>query len=160
MRPSLSAATVLLIAASGCGGEAKPSCGIVALAGHTLLLNEFSVPNRTLSSAPAGLPDRLVARVAAGPALPAVVGRTDSGWVIGVEGTLPAQVEPTFGVLVVNESGAASGMMLYEGGVIQDAPMIGSVAVKEKMLPLIGIQVNPERFEDPNCRLFPDSALQ
>src|SRR5205085_7058636 len=65
------------------------ACGLAALAGPTALLTQFSVPRQTLSTPPRSLPERLVARVVAGPALPAIVGRTDSLLVIGVEGAIP-----------------------------------------------------------------------
>ena len=59
------------------GGAA---CGLAALAGPTALLAQFGVPQQTLSQPPARLPERLVARVVAGPALVALVGRSDAPW--------------------------------------------------------------------------------
>lgn len=160
MRILTSCALTLVFAAAGCGGEPRPSCGIVGLAGPTMLLEEFGVPNRTLGEPPATLPDRLVARMVAGPALPALAGHTDSGWVIGIEGALPAGAAPTYGVLVQDPSARARGVLLYEGGVIQGAPQIGTVAFGAKMIPLIGIEVDLAQFEAPQCPLFPDSTLQ
>ncbi len=146
----------------GCDGgrPSRTACGIAALAGPTLLLTEFSVPDQTLANAPANLPERLVARVAAGPAYAAVVGRVDTAWVIGVEGTFTESELPGFGVLILDPSGAAVGVMLYLGDPIQGAPILGQVSMADELLPLIGIQLDPARFEDPACPLFPDSLLQ
>jgi hypothetical protein len=139
------------------GGAA---CGLAALAGPTALLTQFSVPNQTLGSPPRHLPERLVARLVAGPAYPAIVGRSDSLWVIGVEGRLPANVKPGFGVLVMDHSGKARGVMLYEGTPVEGAPEIGKVSVGSATVPLIGIQLDPAKIEDPRCPFFPDSVLQ
>jgi hypothetical protein len=126
-----------------------------------MLLQEFGVPGQTLSEPPANLPPRLVARVAAGPAFEAVVGRTaDSGWVIGVEGSLPPTIKPGFGVLVLDPSGKARGVMVFESDPIQGAPFVGKLAVDSLMLPLIAIQLDPAKIEDPRCPLFPDSVIQ
>jgi hypothetical protein len=126
-----------------------------------MLLQEFGTPNQTLGDPPATLPPRLVARVAAGPAFEAVVGRiTDSTWVIGVNGAVPATIKPGFGVLVLDLTGKARGVMIYESEPIRGAPIIGRLNLDTLMLPLIGIQLDPARFEDPRCPVFPDSLLQ
>jgi hypothetical protein len=134
-------------------------CGLAALAGPTALLTQFSVPRQTLGVPPKDLPERLVTRVVAGPALPAIVGRTDSSLVIGVEGTVPRAVKPGYGVLVLDTAARARGVMLYEGTPVEGAPQIGTVTVGATTLPLIGIQVDPSRIEDPRCPFFPDSVL-
>jgi len=150
------------MALSSC--EARPgggACGITAIAGATMLLQEFGTPGQTLSEPPASLPPRLVARVAAGPAFEGVVGRTsDSSWVIGVEGSIPERIHPGFGVLILDRAGATRGVMIFESEPIRGAPFIGKVAMDTLMLPLLGIQLDPTRFEAPNCPLFPDSVLQ
>jgi hypothetical protein len=142
-------------------GRSSGACGITAIAGATMLLQEFGVPDQTLGSPPSNLPPRLVARVAAGPAFESVVGRTaDSGWVIGVEGPMPERIKPRFGVLILDPKGAARGVMVFESEAIRGAPQIGRLSVDTLMLPLLGIQLDPSRFEDPACPLFPDSVLQ
>jgi hypothetical protein len=80
--------------------------------------------------------------------------------VIGVEGSLPANVKPGFGVLVTDKSGKAQGVMLYEGAPVEGAPPIGTVSVGNVSVPLIGIQLDPAKIEDPRCPFFPDSVLQ
>lgn len=153
-------APALLLVSAACG-ERPPgaACGVVALAGPTMLLTEFATPGQTLGLPPDSLPPRLVARMVAGPALPAIVGRTDSAWVIGVEGTLPPAVAPGFGVLVLGLDGAARGVFLYEGSPIAQAPVLGSVTIGALTVPLLGIQLDPAKYEDPRCPVFPDSVL-
>ena len=154
---------LLLIAVlSACGkaaDRANPACGLAALAGPTALLTQFSIPRQTLSTPPRSLPERLVARVVAGPALPAIVGRSDSLLVIGIEGTLPPAAKPGYGVLVLDPTEKARGVMLYEGVPVEGAPSLGTVTIGAATVPLIGIQLDPSRIEDPRCPFFPDSVL-
>jgi hypothetical protein len=136
------------------------ACGLAALAGPTALLGQFSVPEQTLASPPRNLPERLVVRLVAGPAYSAIVGRSDSLWVIGVEGGLPSNVKPGFGVLVLDRDGKARGTMLYEGTPVEGAPQIGTVSVGNASVPLIGIQLDPAKIENPRCPFFPDTVIQ
>lgn len=161
MRTSVLLAFLLVAACNRSGdGGSSPSCGLAALAGPTALLAQFSIPDQTLGSPPRNLPERLVVRQVAGPAYPAIVGRADSMWIIGVQGQLPANVKPGFGVLVLDQKERARGVMLYEGKPVEGAPEIGKVSLGEVTVPLIGIQLDPARIEDPRCPLFPDSVIQ
>jgi len=155
---------LLLVMACGRSADrssaASAACGLASLAGPTALLGQFSVPEQTLASPPRHLPEKIVVRLVAGPAYPAIVGRSDSSWVIGMEGALPANVKPGFGVLVLDRSGKSRGTMLYEGTPVEGAPQIGTVSVGSLTVPLIGIQLDPARIEDPRCPFFPDSVIQ
>jgi hypothetical protein len=158
-------AAVCLIAAcdrspGGRSSTAAATCGLAALAGPTALLGQFGVPGQTLTSPPRRLPERLVVRLVAGPANPAIVGRSDSLWVIGMNGALPPNVKPGFGVLIMDQNSRARGVLMFEGAPVENAPQIGSVAVDSLTVPLVGLQVDPAKFEDPRCPLFPDSVLQ
>jgi hypothetical protein len=156
----------LLLLATACnrsGGSpsgASATCGLAALAGPTALLGQFSVPDQTLGSPPRNLPERIVVRMVAGPAYQAIVGRSESLWIVGVEGALPANVKPGFGVLVLDQAGKARGALLYEGAPVEGAPEIGTVSIGNTSVPLIGIQLDPAKIEDPRCPLFPDSVIQ
>jgi hypothetical protein len=154
--------TVLLLAGCTRSGDRPRSaaCGLAALAGPTALLAQFGIPNQTLGSPPRTLPERLVVRSVAGPAYPAVVGRADSLWIIGVQGSLPPKVKPGFGVLVLDPGGKTRGVVLYEGTTVEGAPELGRVSVGDITVPLIGIQLDPAKIEDPRCPLFPDSVIQ
>jgi hypothetical protein len=159
-----------IAAAAACRSEAaRPAgggagCGIAALAGPVTLLSQFAVPRQTLSEAPSALPERIPVRLVAGPVLPGVVGRTkgegDSTLVIGVDGSFPGNPQPQFGVLVVDPKGAARGVLLYESAPVEGAPHLGSVSLGPRAVPLVGIQLDPAKFEDPKCPFFPASAAQ
>ncbi len=153
----------LLLALAACdrppaGGGA--ACGLASLAGPTALLTQFSVPRQTLSVPPQTLPERLVARFVAGGAYPAILGQTDSSLVVGVEATLPDNARPGFGVLVVDLDERARGVMIYEGDPVEGAPRLGEVSIGAATIPLIGIQLDPARIDEPRCPAFPDSVLQ
>ncbi|HEX5005012.1 MAG TPA: hypothetical protein VFV65_06835 [Gemmatimonadales bacterium] len=151
---------VLLVLLAACG-DAPPrsACGVAALAGPMMLLSEFGTPGQTLGLPPESLPPRLVTRMVAGPAFPTIVGRTDSGWVMGVEGTLPPTIVPGFGVLVLAPDASARGILLYEGTPVALAPVLGSVTIESTTVPLLGIQLDPGKYEEPKCPVFPDSVL-
>jgi hypothetical protein len=144
----------------GKSSAAAATCGLAALAGPTSLLGQFGIPGQTLGSPPHKLPERLVVRLVAGPAYPAIVGRSDSMLLIGVNGGLPANVKPGFGVLILDTGDKARGVLLYEGAPVEGAPQLGTVSIDNVSVPLLGIQVDPARFEDPHCPLFPDSVIQ
>jgi hypothetical protein len=138
------------------GGDA--ACGITALAGATILLDQFTVPRQTLSAPPVAAPALLPVRLAAGPAFRGQVGLHESGWRITVEGELPSGAGvPGFGVLVVGADGVARGVMLFPGLPVQGAPSIGRVRAGALDLPLLGLQTDVAGLEDPACPFFPDS---
>jgi hypothetical protein len=161
LRSSLVSAVVLLLGCDRPAGRVPPTCGVAALAAATTLLEQFTIPNQTLAAAPSALPERVVTRVIADGAFPAVVGRTDSLLVIGMEGNPPAGVTPGFGVLVVDTREQVIGVALYEGDPIPGAPKLGEVSVGGGSVPLIGVQVDPAKITDPSCpSLFPDSIIR
>jgi hypothetical protein len=144
----------------GKSSAAAATCGLAALAGPTALLGQFGIPDQTLGSPPRNLPERVVVRLVAGPAYPAILGRSESMLVIGVNGALPANVKPGFGVLILDPGNKARGVLLYEGAPVEGAPQIGTISIDNASVPLLGIQVDPAKFEDPRCPLFPDSVIQ
>ena len=155
-------ASTLVLAGCQRDERAVPAtCGLAAVAAATTLLEQFTIPNRTLAAPPAALPERTVTRIAAGPAYPAVVGRTDSLLVVGVEGNPPDGTTLGFGVLAVDGNDQVMGVMLYEGSPITGAPRLGEVSVGGGSVPLIGVQVEAGTITDPSCPpLFPDSILR
>jgi hypothetical protein len=152
---------LLALAAAACGpSNGSTACGISALAGPLSLLEQFGVPRRTLSRAPATLPERVVVRIVAGPTVPAVVGRVDTTIVIGVDGALPAGVTTQFGVLVADPTDKVRGVMLYDTPPVAGAPQIGTVHIGTQSLPLLGVEVDLATVENPRCPFFPDSTLK
>ena len=150
---------VLLAACDRSAGGGRAACGLASLAGPTALLTQFSVPRQTLSVPPRDLPERLVTRFVAGGAFPSIVGQTDSALVVGVEAAPTAGARPGFGVLVVDQQQRARGVMVFEGDPVEGAPRLGDVSIGASTIPLIGIQLDPAKIEDPSCPFFPDSVL-
>lgn len=150
-----------LLAACGppAGRSSTASCGFAAVAGPSLVLSEFGTAGAALSSLPADLPPRLVARFVAGPARPAVVGRRGDSLEVGIEGALPATAHPGFGVLVTDIHGAVRGVLVFDGTPVLGAPVLGQVTTGPVRVPLIGIRLEPTRVENPGCPFFPDSTL-
>jgi hypothetical protein len=164
MQRSLLLAVVALAACHRSSGSkssaSAATCGLAALAGPTALLGQFGIAGQTLDAPPRKIPERLAVRLVAGPAYPAIVGRSDSLLVVGVNGALPPNVKPGFGVLILDPSSTARGVLLYEGAPVEGAPQIGTVSIDNSSVPLLGIQVDPAKIEDPRCALFPDSVIQ
>jgi hypothetical protein len=149
--------SLLGLPASACGGRTSDyGCGVAAMAGLSLILDQFNRPGTALASPPARLPESLPVRLALGPALRSVVGRSDTALVVGVEGAIPPTHQVGFGVLV-QEAGGPRGVILYEGPPIPGAPTLGLVNVGGKNVPLIGIRIELARYERPGCPIFPDS---
>lgn len=151
---------LVLVTACGKSEGGGASCGIAAMVGPSALLNQFTIPRMTLSVPPRGLPERLPARIAAGPAFSSVVGKNseaDSLLLVGVEGKAPADFILGFGVLVTTSGGGASGIMLFEGPPIEAAPHLGTVTFGAVTAPLLGVEADPGVYDTPTCTSFPDS---
>jgi hypothetical protein len=136
------------------GRTSNYACGIAAMAGLSLVLEQFNRPGRALAEAPTTLPDAVPVRLALGPALRSVVGRGDSGIVVGVEGSIPPTHQVGFGVLVQDPGGQVKGVILYEGSPIDGAPKLGVVNVLGKNIPLIGIRLDIGQYENAACPTF------
>lgn len=143
---------------SGSGGDA--ACGIMAVAGPTLVLSEFNTPGAALTHPPDSLPGRLVARFVASSASPAIVGRRGDSLEIGVDGPVPKDFLPGFGVLVLATSARPLGVFVFQGTPILNAPVLGRLTAGATRAPLIGLTIDPTKVESPTCPFFPDSLRQ
>jgi hypothetical protein len=147
-----------LLVIAGCSEKAgNYGCGFAAVAGQSMLLDQFTRPGTVVASLPTDIPEALPVRVALGPAFTSIVGKADTMLVVGVQGTLPATPLVGFGVLVLNPQDKVLGVLLYEGQVIKEAPLLGSVNAAGRDVPLIGIRLDLAQFEKPSCPIFPDS---
>ncbi len=151
-----------VVLAAGCGPAAgNPACGITALAGATMVLDQFQIPGQTMGEPPAVMPSSLAVRIAAGPALRGVVQEADgAGWTVRIEGDMPAEFTPGFGVLIAARGGAVRGVLLYTGRPVSRAPQIGSVTAGGLTLPLLGLETDISGLETADCPYFPDSLAR
>ena len=152
--------TVALLAACESKNAGNFACGMTAVAGQSLMLEEFTRPGKTLGVAPSVIPATLPVRIALGPALRAVAGRADSQIVIGVEGALPATPPADWGILIVHPDGRVVGVVLYQGNPIEGAPLLGTVNAGDRNLPLVGLMTDVANFQDATCPIFPDSLTR
>ncbi len=151
----------LILPLASCGLSSRGTrCGIAALAGPTMLLEEFTKPGTTQSAVPAKMPPVLPVRMVAGQAQRGLVGKADSGWIVGVDGPFPDRPVPGFGVLLSDPVLGVQGVLLYEGLPIPGAPTLGAVHIGLRVVPLIGLETQTVGFQDSRCPLFPDSLRQ
>lgn len=119
-----------------------------------MILDQFSVPQQTLSRPPAEIPEYLPVRVAAGPTVRGITGWRDSTIIVALDEPIPNDPTPGFGVLVAAIGQGIQGVMIYPGEPIAGAPSIGELHLQGRVLPLIGLRVELIRVEDPRCPLF------
>jgi hypothetical protein len=159
-RHHLALASFILTAACA-GSKGRTSCGIAALAGPSLLVEEFTKPGRTLAAVPEKMPEVIPVRMAAGPGyrgiVGQVVGKTEANWVIGVDSPLPEKPKIGYGVLVDDPTSGPAGVLLFEGVPVPGAPVLGTINAGAVNVPLIGVRASVAMFEEPGCLLFPDS---
>ena len=149
----------LAAALAACGPSGRPtvSCGIGALTGPLVVLESFGKGN-ALETPPAEVPASLPVRLVGGPVLRGIVGKNDStGWVIGAEGEMPSNTRPGYGVLIAHR-GQARGILVFDGQPVAGAATIGSVALGDTIVPLLGVRIDPATIADSACPVFPDSA--
>jgi hypothetical protein len=157
--PAIRFALLSVLSLSACDAKnaGNYGCGIAAVAGQSMILEEFTRPGKTLGVLPAEIPEVLLVRLALGPVFRAVAGRSDSLLIVGLEGTLPAAPVVDWGVLIVSPAGQVQGVLLYQGDPMKDAPILGSVNAGARNLPLVGLATEIANFQDAACPIFPDS---
>jgi hypothetical protein len=146
---------------AACGtpsGGGSVSCGIAALTGP-LVVHEAFAQGHALNQTPPVAPVSLPVRFVAGPARHGTVA-TDrpAAWSIVTNGIAPDGVHPGYGVLIVDLEGTARGVLVFEGAPVAGAPPLGTVAIGDRTIPLLGIQLDMTAIERPDCPIFPDSS--
>jgi hypothetical protein len=147
-------ALVLLLAACGQEG-ASTTCGIAAMTGPLIALEGFARGDGLLTP-PTTLPPSLPARFVAGPTASALVSRDDANRLVAaVDGPAPEQSRPGFGVLLLDRAHDPLGILVHDGVPVRGAVQLGTVAVGDSLLPLLGVVVTPSAVETERCPLFP-----
>ena len=151
---------VLLVAACGRSGG-SPTCGIAALAGPTLIVQQLTNARAVLTDPPRGVPDSL-------PALVILLKSRDYGAVLAgrdAEGKVSMQYRGAgfpargYGLLVVDDtSGRAMGVMVLDQEDPQGHPTIGTIIGGSVALNLYGVRVDWASVNNPRCSLFVGSA--
>lgn len=142
--------------ACGRSDAPSPTCGIMLMTGPLAAMEAFAQGN-ALAAAPDSLPPVLPIRVVAGTAVRGIATRSGAGWQVSPEDSLPAAARPGYGVLVVDGADIPRGVLLYDGTAIPGARSIGTVAIRDSSIPLLGVRINPSDMSTPACPIFPDS---
>lgn len=151
---------LLLSALTACGGSGGGSiaCGIAALTGPLVAKEAFAKGNSLLAP-PDSVPGSLPLRLVAGAAIRGHVAAVDSlGWHLSTPDAVSSEAPLGYGVLIVDHQGNALGALVFEGTVIPGAPLLGDLTIRDTILPLLGVRIDPRKIEDPKCPVFPDST--
>lgn len=150
----LVALVVLTAACSRNPGAAN--CGMAALTRPLAVKQSFAEGN-VLTAIPDSAPATIPVRLVAGPAWRGTVDRGTSGWRVTAHGVVSSQVHVGYGVLVIDFHDAAVGVLAFEGNAVAGAPPLGTLAIGDSVLPLLGVRMDPAQLQDAACPLFPDS---
>ena len=150
--------TMSLAACGKSSGGGSAACGIAALTGPLAVKDAFARGNM-LETIPDSVPASLPVRVVAGPLLDAFLRSRDSaGLAFTVEGRIPVGALPGYGVMLVDPKSMPLGILLFDGVAVPNAHILGTVTVRDSALPLIGIRINLQGYEDPKCPLFAEAG--
>lgn len=150
--------TLLLAWLGGCDESAgSVACGLDAFTGPLAVKQSFAQGHSLMTLpeiAPAGLPVRLVA----GPAWHGtVVSEHADRWQVTTRGIVAKEAHVGYGVLVVDYQNHALGVFAYDGRTISGAPDLGTLAIGDTIVPLLGVRIDSAALQQTKCPFFPDS---
>ena len=152
---ALALLTATIVGACSKGGGSV-SCGLAALTGP-LTVKESFAQGSALAEPPSIAPAALPVRLVAGPAWRSAITQDGSRWRVAVLGTVSPLVRAGYGVLVIDPDGAPLGVLAFEGRAVTGAPKLGTLAMGNIMVPLLGVRIDRRAIENAACPIFPDS---
>jgi hypothetical protein len=154
MRRPLLLLPFLLAACEEGNPENSFACGIAAVAGPLMVLEQFAVPGKVLREVPEGVEGVVPARVVGHGTARALAGEGPDGVVLGYEGAnFPRP--PAFGLIVVEDSlDTFKGVLIFERQPPMGLPLLGSISSATSTLPLHGLRVNWTAVSNEQCPLF------
>lgn len=155
MMPRRYPVTFLLLAACT-RNTGSASCGIAALTRPLAVKQSFAEGN-VLTVVPEATPATLTIRLVAGPAWRGSVAKDGTGWRVTTQGAVSREVQAGYGVLVVDYHDAPLGVLVFDGHAVAGAPALGTLAIGDTVVPLLGVRIDPQMLRDPKCPVFPDS---
>lgn len=155
MRPTLLALPAILAVACGEGNpENSASCGLAAMAGATMALEEFRGGTKVLVQVPPELQGTVPARVVGYGTTAATVVAGDDGPMVLYGGEGFPQL-PGFGLVLVEDStDTFKGVLIYQSEPPRGYPALGGVSSGTYAIPLYGLRVNWRAVSTPRCPLF------
>ena len=86
----------------------------------------------------------------------AVSRSTPGRWAVVTRDAVGAGAQPGFGVLVLDANEAARGVLVFDGPAVMGAPQLGTVAIGDTTIPLLGVRFDLATIEKPGCPTFPE----
>lgn len=140
--------------------ENNPVCGISAMAGASMVLEQFSTPGKILTQLPAGVEGVVPARVVGYGTGRALAAPGPDGVILGYEGEgFPAT--PGFALALVEDSlDTFKGVLIYDLEPPQSLPQLGTVSSATNTVPLFGLRVMWVAVSSEKCPMFapPDTG--
>ena len=140
--------------------ENNPVCGISAMAGASMVLEQFTVPGKILSELPIGLEGVVPARVIGYGTARALAAHGPDGAILGYEGEgFPAM--PGFALALVEDSlDTFKGVLIYDLEPPQSIPQLGTISSSTTTVPLFGLRVMWSAVSSERCPMFapPDTG--
>ena len=158
-RSLISPLGALLVASlAACDRDAgSVSCGIDAFTGPLVVKESFG-KGAALAAVPGAMPTALPIRLVAGPAWRGTVTHDSTGgWLVTMHGTLAKEAHIGYAVLVVDYDNRALGVLAFDARTIRGAPGLGSLAIGDSVVPLLGVRIDPAAIQNAGCPVFPDS---
>ena len=154
---------ILLVALIACvegDSENNPVCGISAMAGAAMVLEQFSVPGKILTALPYGLEGVVPARVVGYGTARALAAHGPDGVILGYEGEgFPAV--PGYALALVEDSlDTFKGVLIYDLEPPRSIPQLGTVSSSTTTVPLFGLRVMWSAVSSERCPMFaqPDTG--
>jgi hypothetical protein len=154
MRRILSLLPLVLTACQEGNPENSFACGIAAVAGPMMVLEQFGIPGKVMLDVPDGVEGVVPARVVGHGTARALAGAGPDGVVLGYEGEhFPNP--PAFGLIVAEDSlDTFQGVLIFATQPPPSLPLLGSISSATTTLPLYGLRVNWTAVSNEQCPLF------
>ncbi len=134
--------------------ENNPVCGISAMAGASMVLEQFATPGKILSHLPAGVEGVVPARVVGYGTARALAASGTDGVILGYEGE-GFPVTPGFAIALVEDSlDTFKGVLIYDLEPPQSLPQLGTVSSSTTTVPLFGLRVMWSAVSSERCPMF------
>ncbi len=154
---------ILPLAILGCTDgdpENNPVCGISAMAGASMVLEQFATPGKIMTYLPDGVEGVVPARVAGYGTARALAASGPDGAILGYEGEgFPAT--PGFALALVEDSlDTFKGVLIYDLEPPQNIPQLGTVSSATTTIPLFALRVMWSAVSSERCPMFapPDTG--
>lgn len=143
-----------LVACTRSDPESSPVCGISAMAGATMVLEQMTVPGKILTQLPDGVEGVVPARVVGYGTARALVALGPDGAILGYEGDGFPTV-PGYALALAEDSlDTFMGVLIYDLEPPRDIPQLGTVSSATTTVPLFGLRVMWSAVSSERCPMF------